>query len=98
MNRMRLPNGISRFFARRWAWISIVGLQIPPPVPLPLRGNLTVPAKLICCPLAMFQAWIIIQISGVVQGLEQLFFHGKTLRGSLLEIEGDHRYGLRPTA
>jgi hypothetical protein len=46
----------------------------------------------------MFQAWIIIQISGVVQGLEQLFFHGKTLRGSLLEIEGDHRYGLRPTA
>jgi hypothetical protein len=45
------------------------------------------------------QAWMISQIPGGAMGLDQLVCDGKTLRGSAIETEdGNHRYGLRPTA
>jgi hypothetical protein len=47
----------------------------------------------------VFQAWMISQIPGGIEGLEQLVCDGKTLRGSAVQTEdGSHRYGLRPTA
>jgi len=47
----------------------------------------------------VLQAWMISQIPGGAEGLEQLVCDGKTLRGSAIETEeGTHRYGLRPTA
>ena len=47
----------------------------------------------------VLQAWMISQIPGGTDGLDQLVCDGKTLRGSAMETEeGNHRYGLRPTA
>ncbi|MCP9880684.1 transposase family protein [Cyanobium sp. A1C-AMD] len=47
----------------------------------------------------VLQAWMISQIPGGTEGLDQLVCDGKTLRGSAIETEdGNHRYGLRPTS
>ena len=47
----------------------------------------------------VFQAWMISQIQGGIEGLEQLVCDGKTLRGSAVQTEdGSHRYCLRPSA
>ena len=47
----------------------------------------------------VLQAWMISQVPGGAEGLDQLVCDGKTLRGSAVEAEdGSHRYGLRPTA
>jgi hypothetical protein len=44
----------------------------------------------------VFQAWMISQISGGVEGLEQLVCDGKTLRGSAVETDdGGHRFVAR---
>jgi hypothetical protein len=46
----------------------------------------------------MSQAWMISQIPGGANGLDQLVCDGKTLRGSAIETDGgNHRYGHRPT-
>ncbi|MCP9823792.1 transposase family protein [Cyanobium sp. L1E-Cus] len=47
----------------------------------------------------VLQAWMISQIPGGTEGLDQLVCDGKTLRGSAIETEdGNHWYGLRPTS
>jgi hypothetical protein len=47
----------------------------------------------------VLQAWMISQVPGEAEGLDQRVCDGKTLRGSAVEAEdGSHRYGLRPTA
>lgn len=38
----------------------------------------------------VLQAWMIRQIPGGAQGLDQLVYDGKTLRGSAIETEDDH--------
>ncbi len=41
----------------------------------------------------MLQAWLISQIPGGVEGLEQMICDGKTLRGSAIETEdGNHQF------
>jgi hypothetical protein len=47
----------------------------------------------------MLQAWMISQIPGGTTARDQLVCDGKTLKGSAIETaDGNHRYGLRPTA
>ena len=47
----------------------------------------------------VLQAWMISQVPGGATALDQLVCDGKTLKGSAIETaDGNHRYGLRPTA
>ena len=75
-------------------WISSVGCRTP-------RSNIcTAPRKPDGYKKAhfqtlgdVFQAWMISQIPGGAEGLEQLVCDGKTLRGSAVETEdGSHRF------
>ena len=44
------------------------------------------------------QAWMISQIPGGAEGLDQLLYEGKTLRGSAIETEeGNHRFVAQAT-
>ena len=87
----RLPSGIGRNSTRRWAGFQALAVGRPF-LELFNKAHLLTFGD-------VFQAWMISQIPGGTEGLEQLVCDGKTLRGSAVETEdGSHRYGLRPTA
>ena len=89
-----LPVGTGKHSTRRWAWTTSAGPLTPPSSPCTASRK---PDGYNKAHLQEFgqvlQTWMISQIPGGAEGLDQLVCDGKTLRGSALETEdGSHRF------